>query len=761
MYFSKNLNAFQILLIALLLAVFLTPIFVTNSFSRTSAGEVFRSTNQSRPSTPLGHAGIHLAHYHVASGFSGEANLQTNSTPSYDEQIGLSYVGNTNSMSYNVTATTNVDADGYGPSYLVNGLTNQGYWYQVGLAYDWPTINGGNLPGFNMAYEVFNNSGASIFPSNGGGVAPFSGTVNPNDIVNLSLVLSSGSICLEASDYETSASASQCLTPVGSYFVGDPSSPANNNGFFTGLMTEWYHSSAYFGGENPTLYSTKNPISSSWMFMGEANLATSNILFTKTALQVYSGSTLYSLASDGANEVSNGTILITGSSLNSTSVPLTIKYTTSDGSTPVAQPSITYFASGTVKNVTLSTYSTTIEPSLGTKWQVAMSCSCNSTDSWQINSSNSGWALGASVENILVYHEYNMSFTFATIGDSLPSGYFYSVEYYHLGTFASSSYPTKSFWADAGTNYSFIGVSPEPSNAWRPNKTGGTINSTVRQSVEFYHQYFVSFSYKVLGGGSGYSAPRVTFQEFGKANSTLANSKPVWIDQSGNISFASNLTSSLNIGERWQALGSANISGAFFSSTMAYSVSYQNQYSLNLIYPAEMNGTAQKWLNASSTIEINEPQQAGWLPVGWVGDGSGSYTGNKTTAILNIDGPINESAVYYPGLTINATAGTIDFSFDSTSGSISPGTSKTIYVPIGTNVTLSSTAPFLYSFSGWSGASSGKSSQIVLTVNSPETVKSNYTFVPFVLEVGALAVAIICTGVVLFLRRNRLASTFS
>ncbi|MHB1908538.1 MAG: hypothetical protein ACYCQJ_06660 [Nitrososphaerales archaeon] len=758
---SKNLRVFRILFVAFLLAVFLTPVFVTNSFSKTSTVDPFRSANQSQASIPLGHSGIHLAHYRVASEFSGEAKLQTNSTPNYDEQIGLSYVGNMNSMSYNVTATTNVDADGYGPSYLVNGLTNQGYWYQVGLAYDWPTINGGNLPGFNMAYEVFNNSGASIFPSNGGGLAPFSGTVNPNDIVNLALVLSSGRICLEASDYETGASASQCLTAVGSYFIGDSSSPSNNNGFFTGLMTEWYHSSAYFGGENPTLYSTGNSVSSAWMFMSEANVATSNILFTKTVLQGYSGSTLYSLASDGASEVSNGTILITGSSLTSTSVSLTIRYTTNDGSTPLALPSITYPASGTVKNMTLSTYPATIELSLGTRWQVAMPCSCNITDSWQLNSSNSGWALGTTVENILVYHEYNTSFTFTTIGDSLPQGHFYSVEYYHLGTLTSNSYPAKSFWVDAGTNYSLIGVSPEPYDSWRPNKMGGTINSSVRQDIQFYHQYLVSFSYKVLGGGIGYSTPIVTFQEFGKANSTLANSEPVWIDQTGNISFESNLTSSLNIGERWQALGSTNVSGVVFSSTRTYSVSYQNQFSLNVIYPSEMNGTAQKWLNASSTIEINEPQQAGWLSVGWAGEGSGSYTGNKTTTILNINGPINESAIYYPGLTIKATAGTIDFSFDSARGSISPGTSKTIYIPIGTTVTLSSSSPFFYSFSGWSGASSSKSPQIVLTVNSPETIKSNYTSPLLVPGVVALFVVIVCIGGFLFLRRNRSASTFS
>jgi hypothetical protein len=37
-----------------------------------------------------------------------------------------------------VTAVAQTDASsGYGPAYLLNGLTDKGYWYQVGLAWNW------------------------------------------------------------------------------------------------------------------------------------------------------------------------------------------------------------------------------------------------------------------------------------------------------------------------------------------------------------------------------------------------------------------------------------------------------------------------------------------------------------------------------------------------------------------------------------------------------------------------------------------------
>src|SRR5439155_24584854 len=56
------------------------------------------------------------------------------------------------------------DNNGYGPAYLLNGLGSTGYWYQIGLSYDWPYVAGGYNPGFAMIYEVFSFTGASVFP---------------------------------------------------------------------------------------------------------------------------------------------------------------------------------------------------------------------------------------------------------------------------------------------------------------------------------------------------------------------------------------------------------------------------------------------------------------------------------------------------------------------------------------------------------------------------------------------------------------------
>ena len=79
----------------------------------------------------------------------------TASSPTYDEQIGTTFTQDLTSLTYNVTALAQVDADGYGPAYIMNGLTTAGYWYQVGISYHWPSSGGTYDPTFGFSYQVF------------------------------------------------------------------------------------------------------------------------------------------------------------------------------------------------------------------------------------------------------------------------------------------------------------------------------------------------------------------------------------------------------------------------------------------------------------------------------------------------------------------------------------------------------------------------------------------------------------------------------
>jgi len=235
----------------------------------------------------------------------------------YDEQVGVTFTQDFSKLAFNVTAVAFTDPNGVGPGYLVNGLTDQGYWYQVGLSYDWPLTVGGFNPGFSMNYEVFDNTGVSVDPSNGGGLKPFSGPVNAGDIVLLSLSCASKSVVMRAMDLQTGATSSHSYSGQGSTFVGLRSSLSSQLGFFTGLMTEQYHSMPYHGTGLPVTYNeTGVTLSSAWMWMDEWNTDPNNyqsVFRDNTTRPVALDNSLSKyFTSNGTAEMANAHELVTG-----------------------------------------------------------------------------------------------------------------------------------------------------------------------------------------------------------------------------------------------------------------------------------------------------------------------------------------------------------------------------------------------------------------------------------------------------------------
>jgi hypothetical protein len=277
-----------------------------------------------------------------------QAKALSGSGIDYDEQIANTFTQSFTSMAYNVTAVTQVDSDGCGPAYLLNGLSNVGYWYQVGLAYNWNCA----ASGFIMAYEVFNSNGVSIFPINGGGgTLGFTGTVNAGDILLLNIFFGTGSysgeVVMYSYDWNTGAYASETYTNEGaSYFAGLSNGAANANGFFTGLMTEQYHSSAYYGSEEFVSYSNHQyALPSAWQWIDEYNVATNQSVFYSASSSPVTFNNLHQLhlfSSNGATEYADAYVLDTGA--DPVSISLSSQPTYADAG---MQSQATFTATGT------------------------------------------------------------------------------------------------------------------------------------------------------------------------------------------------------------------------------------------------------------------------------------------------------------------------------------------------------------------------------------------------------------------------------
>jgi hypothetical protein len=206
----------------------------------------------------------------------------------WDHQMLESFGNNVSYLSYNVIAVVQNGSYGYGPGYLVNGLSNKGYWYQAGLSYDWP-----GSTGFKFLYAVFNNQGTVVDPTNGSYDINFSGAVNPGDKVIISLYFINGNVLMYGSDQNTKAFAEKFYSAQGAtYFVGNKTSNVTREGFFTGLMTEEYHVLELPPIEKEVPYVITNvgiPITSAWLIADNRVPANGLIDFQQN-------STLYNLS---------------------------------------------------------------------------------------------------------------------------------------------------------------------------------------------------------------------------------------------------------------------------------------------------------------------------------------------------------------------------------------------------------------------------------------------------------------------------------
>ena len=284
----------------------------------------------------------------------------------YDEQWGLTYVDNFTAIAYNVTAVAQTDLSGIGPAYLVNGYSNTGYWYQIGLTYDWVVNSTYHNTGYEPIFAIFLPNGTSITSTTA--FTFQNGQVYSGDKVLLDLYFKNNDVILLLKDWNTGAYATYNYTAAGATtFVGNPYSTATN-GYFTGLMTEWYHTSAYYENGQEVLYAPYGGSGGeAWLWMDEFYcndypqcFSKTNLFDNQTSQPIYGS---YTLSSENAAEeyFSDGEFLTGAVPTTTTSVPYySTEYTTSIQSTTTTPPVIISQPTTIYSTTTVATSTTTI-----------------------------------------------------------------------------------------------------------------------------------------------------------------------------------------------------------------------------------------------------------------------------------------------------------------------------------------------------------------------------------------------------------------
>jgi hypothetical protein len=435
--------------------------------------------------------------------------------PLYDEQLGMTFTQGFYSMAYNVTAIEQTDpSSGTGPAYLLNGLSDQGYWYQVGLTWNW---NPGYTPGtgFNFLYEVFDSTGASIFPTSGGaGLLNFTGQVNRGDPVLLNLYFSTTyGVVMLAQDQNTGAYASETYSAEGATsFVGSPSSTENSNGFFTGLMTEWYHPNAYYGNEQEVTYSSSFALSSAWMWIDEfecpdTSCTTTTTLFiasTSSPVSFTNPAQLQEFSSNGATEYGDAYEFITGPS---SQVTLTLSYSVQGGGTAYSPPALTYVTNGVTTTATLDTSPSTFYVDPGSSWSVNGTLGgSTSSERWQTDQAISGTVASSKTITLVYYNQYLQVLSYSVSDSSTPAALTFTANQFGFPVGQSLSASSAGYWFDGGASWSVTNpIAGGKGERWQINATlqadSGTISSSQTMSFAYYHQFRVTFTVSPPGAG--------------------------------------------------------------------------------------------------------------------------------------------------------------------------------------------------------------------------------------------------------------------
>jgi len=262
---------------------------------------------------------------------------------------------------------------------------------------------------------------------------------------------------------------------------------------------------------------------------------------------------------------------------------------------------------------------------------------------------NNGTVLGPLSITPVFYHQFFVSVKFRFVGGS-PTGLTppaFTYQYFGNKTSASAN---ATVWVDGGTQYAVPGAvccpnSPSEERWVVYNSTSGTIASPTTILTTYFHQYFESFSYSIVGQQppSPSGQPGLTYLAGGNAQhlALLLTPQAVWADADSPFTAASTLPAS-TASERWFApSGTGSI--VVPAPNNSVDVAYDQQYLLTLVG----GGLPTEWVNAGDNAAVSMPgvygrsQGTGYRVVSYQVDSGATVPISQPVAVLTIQLSMN------------------------------------------------------------------------------------------------------------------------
>jgi hypothetical protein len=435
---------------------------------------------------------------------------------------------------------------------------------------------------------------------------------------------------------------------------------------------------------------------------------------------------------------------------------LNFSYSVVDGGAPIP-PNLSFFQLGTPQDLFLGTAPATYWLDSGTSFQVNNVLSgSTSTERW-IASQTSGTADGSVAVTFVYYHQYSINASYSVIDGGTPAAPSLSVNVMGMPFSYQMTQAPVSTWMDANSwsvPNTLVGASSFGERWAATGKTNGTLTSNALIAIAYYHQFEFDVRYSV-SDNSLVAAPRLTSETFGDGfSSPLSTSTgSFWLDSGANWSLNHLLNGSGDL-ERWMT---NSPTGGVVSAPLTTSFEFLHEFYVTIQTAQKAGGstTPTGWYNATASLVLGANANDGWQFERWDGTGPGNYSGPANFPVVTILSPIVENATFYPGLMLASVGnGQISYHWGTNQGRLS--SEATLYVPLGTNVTLTATAasPF-FTFNGYNGALVSGRAVSSVVVNGPSEVKASFgpSYDLLFALFGGIGVA--GAGLVYYLRRTR------
>jgi len=347
-------------------------------------------------------------------------------------------------------------------------------------------------------------------------------------------------------------------------------------------------------------------------------------------------------------------------------------------------------------------------------------------------------ASGSGPASAVYYHQYAFALNFTVSG----GGTYVNprLNFTALGRpgLADVNATSATVWIDSGAKWGVSVLLPNssPTERWVTKQTtSGVASAPVLGAFLYYHQYLGTLSYSILGTGGSPPVPSMNYTSLAAASEASLNKTAVsyWIDSGS--SWGVPLTLPGVQGERWLSNATVSVVTVRFVQDVQYA--HQFYVEVGVSNPAGGQvANANQWEDQGNSVILNATSAKAWSFAYWQGATTFSYNGTTRLPTLTVLGPANETAIFFPGLTIvSGNQGSVGYSYGTIGGTVRAGANATIYPPPGRNVTLTAMpATVSIKFVGWTGEVVGTqlpsalayNLQAPLSIESPAVVHATF-----------------------------------